>query len=135
MTVPQATSALLSAVPSSPSGLSTAPGTYEVPGCYTAVTVVLRTALFALDVIRSGGERLGPVRVCHAHRLVHILVDAGQAAAFKGVPGALAATDNDIVDCGHHWGRHSAPYWIVPLGADAQRVDPAALRTILINHS
>ncbi|MGP3950929.1 hypothetical protein [Streptomyces sp. 7N604] len=105
-----------------------ADGTYEVPGRYTAVRVTLRTGIHALDRVRSAGHRLGPVQVCHTHRVIHILVDADQAAAFTDVPGVLAAAD-DNASCGHHWS--GAPYWIVPPGRGLDRIDANVLRTLL----
>lgn len=102
-------------------------GAYMVTGEFTDVQVTLRMGIDALDLIRSRGDRIGPVRVCHAHGLVHILVDPDQSAGFDGFPGVLTAAD--VIDCGDHWGK--APYWIVPEGADAERVAPALLRTVL----
>ena len=104
---------------------------YRVVGEFTNIQVTLRMGVYALDLIRSRGDRIGPVRVCHAHGLVHILVVPDQAIGFVGLPGVLTAADD--FDCGHHWGR--APFWIVPHGADVERVDPTLLRTILTDLS
>lgn len=98
-------------------------------GPYVSVHLRMREGAAALNTVRDGGGRVGPVLICHDHNLVQALLAPGSAEALHGLPAVVATADN-TTDCGPH---RRPPSWAVPRHGEraAARTDADALYAAL----